>query len=68
MTALLKLLSVAGLLLTVVPAALVFLAGVEWETHALLMGIGTVLWFATAPFWMREAPPEEELWEQRRVE
>jgi hypothetical protein len=68
MTALLKLLSAAGLVLTVVPAALVFFAGVAWETHALLMGIGTVLWFATAPFWMREAKPDDALWEQRRVE
>ena len=68
MNALLKLLSALGLALTVVPAALVFLAGLAWETHAVLMGVGTVLWFATAPFWMRDAPPDEELWEQRRVE
>ena len=68
MTAVLKLLSLAGLALTVVPAALVFLAGMAWETHALLMSVGTVLWFATAPFWMRDAPPDEELWEQRRAE
>ena len=68
MNALLKLISAVGLALTVVPAALVFLAGMEWETHATLMAIGTALWFATAPFWMREAPPEEELWEQARAE
>ena len=68
MNALLKGISAVGLALTVVPAALVFLGGMEWETHATLMAIGTALWFATAPFWMREAAPDEELWEQRRVE
>ena len=55
MTVVLKLLSFVGLALTVVPAALVFLAGLAWETHAVLMGVGTVLWFATAPFWLRDA-------------
>lgn len=68
MTALLKLLSAVGLALTVVPALLVFLSGLAWETHALLMLVGTVLWFATAPFWMRDAAPDEELWEQARPE
>jgi hypothetical protein len=68
MNALLKTLSAVGLALTVIPAALVFLAGLAWETHAGLMAVGTALWFVTAPFWMREAPPDEELWEQRRVE
>ena len=68
MTALLKLLSAVGLALTVVPAFLVFLAGAEWGTHALLMMVGTVLWFATAPFWMRDAAPDDELWERGRAE
>ena len=68
MNVLLKLLSAVGLALTVVPAALVFLSGLPWDTHALLMGVGTLLWFATAPFWMRDAAPAEELWEQGRAE
>lgn len=68
MTALLKAVSALGLALTVAPAALVFLADVAWETHAWLMLVGTALWFATAPFWMHDAPPDDELWEQRRVE
>ena len=68
MTALLKVLSAVGLLLTVVPALLVFLSDLDWGTHALLMAVGTALWFATAPFWMRDAAPDDELWEQRRVE
>ena len=68
MTAVLKLLSAVGLALTVVPAFLVFLTGAEWATHAALMMVGTALWFATAPFWMRDAAPDEELWEQGRAE
>ena len=68
MNAILKLLSALGLALTVVPAFLVFLTGMDWDTHAILMVVGTVLWFATAPFWMREAAPDEALWEQGRAE
>jgi hypothetical protein len=49
-----KVLSVFGLALTIVPSVLVFAGSIEWTTHARLMLMGTVLWFATAPFWMRE--------------
>ncbi len=45
-------LSMVGLLLTVVPAFLVFGGTLTWETHATLMAVGTLLWFATAPLWM----------------
>ena len=68
MTALLKAASAVGLALTVVPAALVFLAGLPWDTHAGLMLAGTALWFGTAPFWLRDAPPDDDLWEWRRTE
>lgn len=54
MTALLKLLSFVGLGLTVVPAFLVFADVIVWETHATLMLVGTILWFATSPFWIQE--------------
>jgi len=57
MTTLLSLISVAGLGLTVVPAFLVFAGAIAWRTHAALMLVGTVLWFATAPFWMGKARP-----------
>ena len=50
----LKLLSLVGLALTVVPAFLVMDGLIRWETHALLMVIGMVLWFSTAPFWMKK--------------
>jgi hypothetical protein len=44
--------SFAGLGLTIVPAFLVFAGMLTWRTHALLMAVGAVLWFSTAPFWM----------------
>ena len=54
MRSLLKLISFAGLGLTVVPSFLVFAGRIAWATHAALMLVGTVLWFASAPFWMLE--------------
>ncbi|MEF8795114.1 MAG: hypothetical protein V5A22_02355 [Salinivenus sp.] len=54
MTALLKTVSFVGLGLTVVPSFLVFADVIVWDTHATLMLVGTLLWFATSPFWMEE--------------
>ena len=50
----LMLLSFAGLVLTIVPSFLVFTQMMSREMFAALMTVGTVLWFATAPFWMRK--------------
>jgi len=47
-------LSLVGLALTVVPAFLVFAGAITWLQHASAMMAGAVLWFATAPFWMKE--------------
>jgi hypothetical protein len=44
--------SFVGLVLTVIPAFLVFSGRLTWDTHALLMAVGALLWFVTAPFWM----------------
>jgi hypothetical protein len=44
--------SLAGLGLTIVPAFFVFAGTLTWRTHAVLMAVGAVLWFGTAPFWM----------------
>ena len=49
----LKAVSILGLVLTVVPAFLVFAGLLEWQTHAQLMIIGTILWFSSASFWMK---------------
>ncbi len=60
MTVLLKVLSFLGLGLTVGPAFFVFAGVATWGTHATLMLIGTVLWFATAPFWMKSPDPTKK--------
>lgn len=54
MTTLLKAGSIVGLGLTVLPSVLVFAGRLTWNTHAVLMAVGALLWFATAPFWMVE--------------
>jgi len=59
MNTLLKLISFVGLGLVVVPAFLVFAGTLAWGTHATLMLVGTIAWFATSPFWMQEEMPEE---------
>ena len=53
MKIILKLLSLAALGLTVIPAFLVAQGALSWNTHAGLMLAGATLWFATAPFWMK---------------
>jgi hypothetical protein len=54
MSLLLKLLSYIALGLTVVPAFLIFAQAITWNTYLTMMTVGTVLWFCTAPFWMRK--------------
>jgi hypothetical protein len=44
--------SAVGLGLTIVPAFLVFTGALTWRAHAVLMAVGALLWFGTAPFWM----------------
>lgn len=54
MRLLLKLISALALGLTLVPALLVFAGRIGWPTYTTLMLVGTVLWFGTAPLWMRD--------------
>lgn len=54
MRKILQLASVLGLGLTIVPSILVMSGQLEWKTHGTLMFIGMLLWFASAPFWMRK--------------
>jgi hypothetical protein len=49
------LISLVALGLTVVPAVLVYLRVIPWETHAALMVVGMILWFLSAPVWMKRA-------------
>lgn len=53
MNLILKILSFVGLALTVLPAFFVFAGMISWRSHAVLMSIGAVAWFCTAPFWMQ---------------
>ena len=46
--------SLAGLVLTIVPSVLVFLHEMPLQEHKNLMFVGTLLWFFSAPFWMKE--------------
>ena len=59
MKGLLKIISFTALGLTIIPSMLVFKGVLELKTHFIIMGIGLVLWFATAPFWMRSHSLEE---------
>jgi hypothetical protein len=47
--------SVAGFALTIFPAFFVFAQKISWNTHAALMAVGMVLWFGSAPFWMKKS-------------
>ena len=50
----LKIASFAGLVLTLIPSILVFSQGIDLDSNKNLMLLGTVLWFATSPFWMNK--------------
>jgi hypothetical protein len=52
---LLKIISIIGLILTLLPSLLVFYKRIEFNWHLNLMVLGMVLWFSTAPFWMKKA-------------
>lgn len=50
MKTILKAISYAALLATVLPSILVFAGTIELEIHKWIMVIGMVVWFITAPF------------------
>lgn len=58
MKAVLKILSGAGLALTILPSFFVFYGAITWERHATLMAVGMILWFVSAPFWMKKEKPQ----------
>ena len=49
-----------GLFLTVGPSVIVFQGSMELDTGKLIMLVGTVLWFTTAPVWMNAGTAGEE--------
>ena len=50
-----KIVSYLGLLLTVVPSALLLADNQLSDRYKLLATIGMVLWFVTAPFWINKS-------------
>ncbi|MEX2594888.1 MAG: hypothetical protein WD426_19130 [Anditalea sp.] len=60
MKKLLVLVSICSLLLTIVPAFLVFFNIITLEMNKNLMLVGTLGWFLTAPYWMNGKTREEK--------
>ncbi len=59
MKILLKIISFAGLALTIVPSILHFAGDISLSMHKTLMFIGVIAWFGTAPFWMNSSEESE---------
>jgi hypothetical protein len=54
MKKILIIISFIGLVLTLLPSFLVFANAISWDTYLLLMNVGTIMWFVSAPFWMEK--------------
>lgn len=54
MKSLLKIISLIGLILSIVPPVLFFLGKTEFNSMKLWMGIGMLAWMLTAPFWINK--------------
>lgn len=55
MKLLIKFISYVGLGLTLIPAFLVFTGNISLDSNKIIMFIGTVIWFVSAPSWMNKA-------------
>ena len=53
MKTLLKIISFTGLALMFASAIMVFNDAIAKDTYLALALVGTVMWFATVPFWMK---------------
>ena len=58
MKTLIKILSYLGLVMTIVPAFLVFFGIIGMEENKRIMAVGMLVWFVTAPFWMNKKEEE----------
>ncbi len=56
----LKIISCFGLVLTIIPAMLVFKGVIDIKVHYHLMIVGMIMWFGTAPFWMKGKSLDEK--------
>lgn len=55
-----KIVSFIGLGLTIIPSILYFLSAIQLKTNFTLMVLGMVVYFGSAPFWMKSKPLEDE--------
>ncbi|MDN3669452.1 hypothetical protein QWY93_08925 [Echinicola jeungdonensis] len=58
MKTIIKILSLLGLLMTLLPSFFVFKEVITADQCKILMFIGTVVWFVTAPRWMNKKEEE----------
>ncbi|MBN7803277.1 hypothetical protein J0A67_20545 [Algoriphagus aestuariicola] len=56
----LKIVSFAGLVLSIVPPVLLFLGKLEMDPMKLWMGVGMVAWMVTAPFWINKSSQQSQ--------
>ena len=61
MKILMKIGSFLSLVLTIVPSIIFFVGNLELSQMKGYMGIGMVLWFVTAPFWINKSSKSEQL-------
>ncbi|WP_026955686.1 hypothetical protein [Algoriphagus vanfongensis] len=54
----LKLISILGLVMSILPPLLLFFGEMDLESMKLWMGIGMVAWMCTAPFWVNSKTSE----------
>jgi hypothetical protein len=47
------LISIIGLILTVIPSFFVWYQVISWTLNVQLMFVGMILWFVSAPFWIK---------------
>ena len=55
MKILIKIGSFVSLVLTIVPSLIFFTGDLELSQMKIYMGVGMVLWFVTAPFWINKS-------------
>ena len=55
MKLLVKFISYIGLVLTLIPSLLVLTGYISLDSCKMLMLIGTIVWFVSAPSWMNKA-------------
>jgi len=60
MKSILKIISLIGLLLTMIPPVLIFMGNIDLEETKSLMTFGMLAWFGSAPFWINKKSEKSE--------